>query len=286
MAILCARCGTQNPDGNSFCQACGTPLAAPTAPTAPVGPPAGPPAQFIGPPPDLPPPSISPYYAPSAGAPQAPVHRAPWALIISAVVGLLVVMVGCGAGLAILTKSSNPTTTSAFLPSPSPAGSPSPVPSASPVALGCSGSTASTSSESVTVPSGWLPSCSGDTITLTDPSGYPIAIFAAVDSPPATAQQLKDAFDLEVKTRYPDAAPCPNTKTTAGSVAGVSGIWWQMCFTNTQGQSFQGEFAIFAGANADGSVGYGVILFAPAAYMNTFLNEAKPVIASIRWKLK
>ena len=27
MAIACARCGTQNPDGNKFCQACGSPLA-------------------------------------------------------------------------------------------------------------------------------------------------------------------------------------------------------------------------------------------------------------------
>src|ERR1700674_3164632 len=104
MAVLCARCGTQNPDGNQFCQACGTPLAVtapvpavPNAPTAaspfppsataysttqagyaspPPGPPAGPPPAFQ-----------SPYYAPSTG-PQPQVHRAPWLLIIGVIAAL------------------------------------------------------------------------------------------------------------------------------------------------------------------------------------------------------
>src|SRR5260370_28070296 len=110
MALTCARCGTQNPDGNSFCQACGTPLAVVVGPPPvgpppvgpppvgpppvgpppvgppPVGPPPGAPSPIIGPPPGQPPPAHqSPYHAPCAGGVQAPVHRTPSMLIVSAV---------------------------------------------------------------------------------------------------------------------------------------------------------------------------------------------------------
>src|SRR5216683_3113093 len=124
MALTCARCGTQNPDGNSFCQACGTPLAA-VAPRPPMGPP-----------PDLPPPTYqSPYYAPVPGVYQPPIHRTPWVLIISAVLGLLVIMAGGGAALAFVNARNNQTSAD-VLPSPSPAGTPSPIPTASPITGG------------------------------------------------------------------------------------------------------------------------------------------------------
>src|SRR5665213_2535620 len=91
----CARCGTQNPDGNQFCQACGTPLAvAAPAMSAPLPPPPGSPAPLPGPPPGPPPGYQSPYYAPSAVGPQPPVHRTSWALIIGAIVVLVLVMAG------------------------------------------------------------------------------------------------------------------------------------------------------------------------------------------------
>src|SRR6267378_1643750 len=131
MALTCARCATQNPDGNAFCQACGAQLVA-----MPQGPPAGPPTSapppswaapgppppswappgppppsaqpatswlppqgapppVAAPPPSAPPPSYqSPYYAPPPGYPQAPLHRTPWLLIISVIVGLVVLMAG------------------------------------------------------------------------------------------------------------------------------------------------------------------------------------------------
>src|SRR6266851_4480309 len=97
MPMTCARCGAQNPDGNQFCSACGTPLT--QAP--PQGPP--PPAEaapsWLAAPPQAPPPPAatppayaspqpaevayaSPYYSPSGAMPQAPVHRTPMALII------------------------------------------------------------------------------------------------------------------------------------------------------------------------------------------------------------
>src|SRR5712692_7997968 len=142
MALTCARCGTQNPDGNSFCQACGSPLAAvvarpvgpPPVGPPPVGPPPGARSPIMGPPPDLPPPIYqSPYYAPGAGGYQAPVHRTPWVLIVSAVVVLIVVMAGCGTAYAFL-NARNQTSAGGVLPSPSPAGTPSPIQTASPPA--------------------------------------------------------------------------------------------------------------------------------------------------------
>jgi len=50
MALTCARCGAQNPDGNQFCQACGTPLSRPPA-GAPPPPPSALPLAYASPPP-------------------------------------------------------------------------------------------------------------------------------------------------------------------------------------------------------------------------------------------
>src|SRR6202040_4290267 len=126
MAVTCARCGTQNPDGNQFCQACGTPLA--VAAAQPFSPPSALPGPPAAPPP--PPPGYqSPYYQPSALGPQPPVHRTPWTLIIAGVVVLVVVMAGCGTAFAVLgSRASSNQGSTGILPSPSPAGSPSPLP--------------------------------------------------------------------------------------------------------------------------------------------------------------
>src|SRR5437879_2312059 len=99
MAIACANCGTQNPDGNKFCQSCGKPLVA-----APVGAAAGPAAAAPTPPPTAaaptaappaagaPPPGYSPYYAPVPGQ-GVTVHRTSPGLIIGIVGGLVLLMV-------------------------------------------------------------------------------------------------------------------------------------------------------------------------------------------------
>jgi hypothetical protein len=299
MALTCARCGTQNPDGNSFCQACGSPLAAvaprpvgpppvgpPPVGPPPVGPPPGAPGVIMGPPPDLPPPTYqSPYYAPAAGGYQAPVHRTPWVLIVGAVFGLIVIMAGCGTAYALLNARNNQVS-SDVLPSPSPAGTPSPIQTSSPTAGGAG--TASTSAETVTVPSGWAASNSDPTITVTNPAGDgSVVISSGADNPPQTAQQIKDELTKQLTTKFPDTRTCSGTSTTNGSIGGVSGIWFQLCFTATSGgQSFPGEFSLWAGANSSGSIGYGVILFTLQSRMSAFTNEAKPVLASIQWKLK
>ena len=115
MAVTCARCGAQNPDGNQFCQACGTPLSAAAvgAPPAPP-PPSAMPLAYLSPPP-LPVAYASPYYNPAGAAPQAAVHRTPWVLIISAIVVLILVMAGCGTAIALLRTLLEPSTYSAWL---------------------------------------------------------------------------------------------------------------------------------------------------------------------------
>jgi hypothetical protein len=239
----------------------------------------------MGPPPDLPPPTYqSPYYAPTAGSFQPPVHRTPWVLIVSAVLGLVVIMAGCGTAIAFLNARNNQTT-SGVVPSPSPAGTPSPIQTTSPPA---GASSTSTSAESLTLPPGWAASKSDPTITVTNPAGDgSVVITSGVDNPTQTAQQIKDEIDKQLTAQFPDTRTCAGTTTTSGSIGGVAGIWWQLCFTATSGgQSFPGEFSLWAGANSSGSIGYGVILFTLDSRMSAFMNEAKPVLASIQWKLK
>src|SRR5579859_8298937 len=160
MAVLCSRCGTQNPDANRFCMNCGTPLAAPApAPAMPVGmaaaspftqPPA--PAAAYAPPPagiPGPPAYASPYYQPAMGGPQPGVHRTPWVLIIGVIVALVVVMGGIGTIAAVALgnhSSQNAGFQSVSRPSPAVSSSPNASPSAQPT-----GSANSVTNDSETV---------------------------------------------------------------------------------------------------------------------------------------
>ena len=291
MAVICARCGTQNPDGNQFCQACGTPLAVAMAqpgfsPAVAVAPGAA----LPGPPPGPPPPPggyQSPYYQPSAVGPQPPVHRTPWMLIIAAIVVLVLVMAGAGTAIAVL---SNRTTsnqgTSGILPSPSPAGTPSPV--ATPTPATTSGSTVANKGEILTLPPGWSVQNKDDqSIALTNPDGNgSVAVGSGASSPSQSAQQNKDQVDKFFQGKYPDTKACSGSKTTTGTLGGQPGIFWELCFTlSAGGQSVQIAAPIFAGANSDGSVYYLVILLTPKSNLNNFINEASPVLKSIQWKL-
>src|SRR2546423_12865237 len=114
MAVTCANCGTQNPDGNKFCQSCGKPLAAAPVGSAAAPPPAPTPAPTViaGPMPGgapMPGPGYqSPYYAPQPGQAVA-VHRTSPGLIIG-IIGGPGLPVGGGTGPVGL----------AFLPPPPP----------------------------------------------------------------------------------------------------------------------------------------------------------------------
>jgi hypothetical protein len=276
MALTCARCGAQNPDGNQFCQACGTPLMAAAATAAPQAAPPPAPAGYA-----------SPYYAPTAAFPQAPVHRTPWILILAAIFALIVLMAGCGTAIALLNKGQVAVGggITSDVPSPTPGGSPSPIGSPSSLA----GPTASNAALALPVPSGWVvDSKDNEQITLADPSGAGLmTVGSGSSNPPTSAQQQKDGVDQVFTSKYPDTKTCPNTKTTTGSLNGPQGIFWTICFTLTSGsQSAPAAASMFVGTNADGSVFYGVILLTRQDNLQNFLNEAAPVLKAIEWKLK
>jgi hypothetical protein len=210
--------------------------------------------------------------------PQAPVHRTPWVVIISVVVVLLVLVVGVGATLALLggkTSSSVGTVPD------------QPVPSASPLAF--QGPTVSNSVVTVPLLAGWTVPAKDDTsITLADPPALAtVFISSGPQDPKMTAQQLKAGLDAALKSKYPDTVECRSLKYTNGSIGGVKGILWRLCFTVvTGGRSLPAEGAMFVGANADGSVGYTVVLITAQTYMQNLTSEAQPVLDGIQWKLR
>ncbi len=276
MALTCAHCGAQNPDGNLYCQSCGSPLAAPPAAAAPPSPPPGPPG-FVGPPPGVAPPVAgptgyqaptgyqSPYYAPAA--PVGPVHRTPWMLILAAVVALTILMAGCGTALAILGSRSTANNTGpgvgTELPSPTPGVTPTPI--ASPTSAPLGATTESNDGVSVKVPAQWsVANKDVESITLSDPNSEGTVTVASGPSSPN----------------------CPNTTTTTTSFNGATGISWTMCFTLTQGgHSLPAAASLFAGANSTGSVYYAVLVLTRQDNLPAFLVKAKPVLQSVQWKL-
>lgn len=299
MAVTCARCGAQNPDGNAFCQSCGTPLtaAAVTAaaaprpayapPPGPPGPP-GPPVAYASPPP--PPVGYqSPYYSPAPGAMQPPVHRTPWTMIIAAIVALVLVMVGAGTAIALLGNHPSTTNASSFtnqLPTPSPAGTPTPIGSPTPIQ---SGSTASNDGLTLPLPAGWtVANRDSQSITIVNGDGNgTVTAASGASNPSVTAQGNKAEIDKYFASKYPDTKNCPNTSTTNGTLNGAPGIFWILCFTLTSGnQSFPASAALFAGANSDGSVYYLVMLVTSQDNLDAFIGVTKPILHGIVWKLK
>ncbi|GAC1643448.1 MAG: hypothetical protein NVS9B11_12960 [Candidatus Dormibacteraceae bacterium] len=206
--------------------------------------------------------------------PQAPVHRTPWAIIIAAVVILIVLMAGCGTALALLGGK-----TSSATPDATP-------PAASPAAF--QGPTASNSVVTVPVPPGWTVTAKdNESITLADPNswGY-VTVGSGVQNPKQNVQQQKAIIDASIKSKSPDAVECRAVRPTPGTIGGVKGITWHLCFTViSSGKSLAAEASLFVATNADGSVYYGVILLTPQSYMTNLSTEAEPLIAGIQWKL-
>lgn len=278
MPLACPRCGTQNPDGNAYCQACGTPLTAPVAATA---------GAFAGPPPGMAPPPAyqSPYYPPSG--PPVAVHRTPWMLIIAGVLVLTVLMAGAGTALAVLGNrgSQSGNTTVGDIPSPTPGITPSPVATAT--------STAQTGLQSndgfsLNVPSGWaIDTKDNETMVLTDPNGQgSVTVSSGASIPSATAQQNKDVVLNTLKTKYPDVRECANTHPTNTTLSGAPGLSFTMCFTLTSGsQSVPAAASVFTGANGSGSVYYLVMVLTIESNLPNYVNVAKPLVQSVHWKL-
>jgi hypothetical protein len=289
MALACTRCGTQNPDGNVYCQACGTPLstpaAAPMTEPPPGAPPPGPPAG-IAPPQFGPSGYASPYYAPVGPVP--PVHRTPWMVIIAGVVALVVLMAGCGTALAVIGSraSSSVSGTVGDLPSPTPATSPSPV--ASPTTVPTGPSTVSNDGVSLTLPLGWtVESKDSEEIVVMDPDTQgDVEVASGRSSPAASAQDNMTEITNELKNKYPDTRTCSGTKTANTTFNGVRGISWTLCFTLTSGtQSLPAAASLFIGANSSGSVFYFVLVLTSQSNLTHYLAVAKPVLSSVHWSL-
>jgi len=302
VAVTCARCGAQNPDGNVYCQVCGTPLAAAPARIATAQPPAPtyapPPGVMQGPPPSAAPPAFgpqgyqSPYVVPSG--PPAPVHRTPWMLIIAGVVVLVLLMAGVGTALAIIgSRSPNNNTSGTTItdvPSPSPVSSPSAVGSPIPTPSVNPSGVATESNDGVTmsVPPGWsVASKDSEAIVLTDPNGEgSVTAASGTSSPVQTAGDNKNEIESYFKTNYPDTRLCPGSTVAASTFNGARGYSWQLCFTlTTGGHSIPAAASLFAGANGSGSVYYVVMVITRQDNLKAFVTSAKPVLSGIHWKL-
>lgn len=301
MAVICARCGTQNPDGNQFCQNCGTLLGArPSAVAAPPPAPVGPPPP--GPPGFAPPPMMagptgysSPYYTPAGQA--VPVHRTPWMLIIAGVVGLIVLMAGCGTALAVIgsrsasgNTSNTSGTTLSDLSSPSPASTPTPIasPVQTPSTNPSGGTTESNDGVTMTVPAGWtVANKDSESIVLTDPDSQgSVTVASGPSSPTQTAEDNKATMDEYFKKNYPDARACPGTSTVASTLNGARGLSYQLCFTLTAGgQAVPAAASLFVGANTSGSVYYVAMVVTRQANLKSYVAQVGPVLATVRWKL-
>jgi zinc ribbon protein len=311
MALACPRCGTQNPDGNSFCQACGSALnTPPPQPAMPVGATAAspftqPPPVYTSPPPGsgyapppppaggfAPPPAYqTPYYAPPPGMAMPQVHRTPWLLVVAIIGVLVLVMAGVGTVLAVgLSHSSNQTASNLNeLSSPSPAGSPSPVPSPTSQPTSSGPKTVSNAGVTVPVPDGWsVVEQDDETITLVNPdSNGAITIASGPSNPAQNAQANKATVDAFFKQQYPDTKNCAGSKTSTGSLNGVAGISWELCFTLTSGaQSMAAAALLFVGANSSGTVYYAMYMLTAAANMPAFNNECAPILKGLKWSLK
>ena len=298
MPLTCARCRAVNPDGNVYCQSCGTPLAAAAAgaasaqapiPGPPPGPPLGAPS---GPPPGFAPPTYgsasryqSAYYAPY-GAP-APVHRTSWAMIVAAVVALIVVLAGGGTALALIVNHPNPTASSGTgdLPSPTPGVTPSPI--ASPTSTAGNG-TESNDGLTIPLPSGWsVQAKDPEAIILFDPSSSGLLTVASgLSNPTQTAQDIKNRIDNYYKTNYQDTKVCAGSTTHTGTFNGAPGNFWELCYILTSGSSaIPAVLWAFAGANNSATVYYVVAVDTTPDNLQNFLNEAKPITQGLKWKL-
>lgn len=262
MALICARCGTDNPAGNAFCMSCGSPLAAvpasmpaviPPAMDAPaadpgVPPPFAPVAPAAPPPlvaPDapasyLPPgylPGASPYLpAPPSGTP--PVHRTSSTMIIAIVVVVLIVVCGGGIVYAAVHKGGTTATVSTNAPANVPVTPPTSAPTSAPTQPPSStpsgpsgatggGQTVATPFAKVFVPSGYTVSDQEDDyIVLTPNSGDNEAVglqSEPLDGPTTNAQLDQALLAGDQQSDDPSAKMCSTKAPSTAQLAGSGG---------------------------------------------------------------
>ena len=124
-------------------------------------------------------------------------------------------------------------------------------------------------------------------ITISDANSTgSITIGSGTSNPAQNAQQNKDTVDKFFQGKYPDTKTCTGSKTVNTTLNGAAGIAWELCFTLTSGgQSVPAAAPLFAGANADGSVYYVILILATQTDVKSFVKAAAPILDSIQWKL-
>jgi hypothetical protein len=210
-------------------------------------------------------------------------------LIIAGAVALILVLTGVGTVLALGGSHGSQSSVGgaiADVPSPTPGLTPSPV--ASPTTPISATGLVSNDGFSVNLPSGWtVESKDSETMTISDPNGQgAVTLGSGVSIPTQTAQQNKDSIVSALQAKYPDARECPNTTPTAGTFGGVSGISFTLCFTLTEASnSAPAGAAMFVGANKSGTVYYLAMVITVQDNLASFEAAAKPLLASVQWKL-
>jgi hypothetical protein len=279
MPLGCVRCGTQNPDGNNFCQNCGSPLAvaAPVArqgtPLYPVQPPAPPPSYQ------------SPYYAP--GQPQQ-ISRTPWMLVVGIIAGLVLVMGACGVGIAIVVPKSTGTPTSPTLGTPAPPKTrATPGAKPTPTQATAGAQTLSIASLTVTVPADFQVVDKNDnqvTVETPDSDGL-IEVQSAKLPRPTTDQQLQQSVLASFKQKYPDANVCGNDDNV--EINGPSGSIVKICFTLTQqnAPATPAAAVYWMATNSAHNVFYEVDGVTEADNFDGFMDATSPFVDSVSWKL-
>ena len=210
-------------------------------------------------------------------------------VIVAAVVALVVIAAGFGTAISVLGNRNTSATGGggiADLASPSPEATPSPI--GSPVPTPTTPGVESNDGLSVTLLTGWsVASRDSETLVLSDPDNEgEVTLASGASSPAQTAQDNKTTIDSGLKSKYPDTRSCPGTTTTNGSFNGAKGINWTLCLTLTDGtHSVPAAASIFTGANSAGSVYYVVIVLTRQDDLSHYLSVAKPVLATVHWKL-
>jgi hypothetical protein len=309
MARICANCRFENPDGNEYCQRCGTSLtgvpatpsgAAPrqVGPSSPAGigvrpaaspayappPPAYPsplpaPASYpppLGPAPAAEPGYRSPYYPASGPAPQ--VGRMSPGLIVGVALAALVVLVvvalaGVVAVRALTGHASGPT--------PSPTVAPTTTP-------GGGSSTVDTSTFILTAGSAWsLKNRQDNLVDLQAGSGWGLVeVMSQQLSQPETTGQAFSNVEASLQKKYPSITSCIDRSTmTIGGLSGtVKGYLYDE--PDGSGSTVQVCDAIWIDSTSNGDIYYYEQVSSNGDFNGRLEPAAKPVRSSIQWKLR
>lgn len=274
MPVACLSCGTQNPDGNNFCQNCGRPLTAAAAPPPP-------PVAAQAPPPPPPPPAYqSPYYQP---AQPMVVHRTPVGLIVGVVVALLVLMGGCGVVLAAVATHPKPSPVAHVTAAPTVA--PTVAPTAVPTQAPSSSNAIGTKTWSANAPGFKVLKSDDFSASLLTPSqdGTLFIQSGSLNQSTNTADYIATVM-ASIAKKYPDASVC--LKPVAESHGGKDGIISGTCYTYTptNGKAFRAADVFWVSVSG-GNVLYVYEVFTDATTFDQVYNkDCLPVIDSITWK--